>query len=205
MSKQWKSLGCMAFQEIHLDKSRISRITGDVELSLQYQTHVADLHIVTGRTYIGIANVQKIKNCKTPTETSTVYLRGGEEEQETNNPNDILYTFCIAVQESIMAGNRWSPKPCVAFYRKDQGMLIVIGKELIQFNPQYKVLWKREVKTHYQGIQEAMLMIGALELPMQNFADVDEDDEDDEYDNNVDRHPEYDERTIDNEDEGDTE
>lgn len=135
---KWKALSCMAFYEVGLDGG----------------LHRGRFHLLLKNVYLIIDHML----CK------LLYLRGGEEVQDTNNPNDLLYTFCIAVQESIMAGNRWSPKPSVAFYRKGQGMLVVIGKELIQFDTSYKVLWRRDIKTHFQGIQEAMLIIGALEI-----------------------------------------
>jgi len=60
-----------------------------------------------------------------------------------------------------MAELRWNPKACVCFQRKEFGTIIVIGKELIQFDALFRPIFRKEVATFYQGMQEAMLLIGA--------------------------------------------
>lgn len=60
-----------------------------------------------------------------------------------------------------MAKLRWNPKPCVCFQRNGVGTILVIGKELIQFDVLYKPVLRKDVETHYQGLQEAMLLVGA--------------------------------------------
>ena len=56
---------------------------------------------------------------------------------------------------------RWNPKPAICFKRKGVGTILVVGKEILQFDATFKLLFRKEVKTFYQGVQEAMLMVGA--------------------------------------------
>lgn len=62
---------------------------------------------------------------------------------------------------STMAQFRWNPKPCVCFQRKGVGTILVIGKEIIQFDATFNPILRKDVQTHYQGMQEAMLLVGA--------------------------------------------
>jgi len=60
-----------------------------------------------------------------------------------------------------MAELRWNPKATACFQRKGVGTILVIGKVILQFDANYKLLFRKEVKTFYQGMQEAMLLVGA--------------------------------------------
>ncbi len=59
---------------------------------------------------------------------------------------------------------RWNPKPCLCFQRIGFGTLIVLGKEIIQLDEEFKFKRKHTFATFYHACQQAMLMIGALDM-----------------------------------------
>ena len=63
---------------------------------------------------------------------------------------------------------RWNPKPTVCFRKSGSGIILVSGKEVVRFDDLWNVTDVRKVETFYQGIQEAILMVGAASPQMIN-------------------------------------
>jgi hypothetical protein len=57
---------------------------------------------------------------------------------------------------------RWNPKPSCVFTRAGVGTIAVIGKEILQFDAAFKLIFRKETLTFYQAVQEAMLLVGAV-------------------------------------------
>lgn len=59
---------------------------------------------------------------------------------------------------------RWNPKPSMGFQRTGAGYILVLGNKVIQFDAKFNKTSEQEVPTHFQAVQQALLMIGALEV-----------------------------------------
>lgn len=77
---------------------------------------------------------------------------------------DSLRAFGQFIQWKVlsMAELRWNPKPSCVFTRAGVGVIAVIGKEILQFDATYKLIFRKETTTFYQAVQEAMLLVGAV-------------------------------------------
>jgi hypothetical protein len=64
-------------------------------------------------------------------------------------------------EKGIEGMARWNPKPCVCFQRDGFGMIMVIGKEVVQFDSSHRLISRTVKTTYYEALQEVLLMVGA--------------------------------------------
>lgn len=60
--------------------------------------------------------------------------------------------------------DKWVPKACDCFQRKDFGTIFVAGTTIYVFNARFELQQQIEKATYYEALQETLLMIGALDL-----------------------------------------
>jgi len=65
----------------------------------------------------------------------------------------------LAEKGMLMA--RWNPKPCVCFQRDGFGIIMVVGKDVLQFDSEHRLVSRTAKVTYYEALQEVLLMVGA--------------------------------------------
>ena len=72
---------------------------------------------------------------------------------------------------------RWNPKPALCFQRVGYGYVIVIGKQVVQFDEAFNRKGPpMETTTFFAGCQHGLLMIGSLEAVPEQPPGVDNDE-----------------------------
>lgn len=60
--------------------------------------------------------------------------------------------------------DKWVPKACNCFQRKNFGTIFIAGTTIYVFNDKFELQQQIEKLTYYEALQEVLLMVGALNL-----------------------------------------
>lgn len=147
----WKSKPCACYQRspgdiylVAIGKELVSfaLVQGQYTLRRIRQTQYQPLDLWCQMIVIMQADMRQTEGMNM-TESSN-----NEQQPLPSTPDELL-------------GKRWNPKPMMAFQRKGYGTIMVMGKDIIQVDVDWKLQAIHHCITHFQALQQALIMIGA--------------------------------------------